>query len=66
MRQQTYGTVFYPPLTKTIRSFIVTLTDIKDAIKKSGKEKEWKNIRRNTTNETSDRKSDEKLKKVRK
>jgi len=40
MRQQTYSTVFYAPLTKTIRCFIVTLTDIKDAIKKAGKEKE--------------------------
>jgi hypothetical protein len=51
MRQQTYGTVFYPPLTKTIRFFIVTLIDIKDAIKKAGKENEWKKIRNNTTKE---------------
>jgi len=51
MRQQTYGKIFYPPLTKTIMVFILTLTDIKDAIKKAGKEKKLKKIRRNTTKE---------------
>jgi hypothetical protein len=34
MRQQTYGTVFYPSLTKT-QVFIVTVTDMKNAIMKA-------------------------------
>jgi hypothetical protein len=50
MRQQTYGTIFYPPLTNNY-VFVVTLIDIKNAIKKTGKEKERKKIRRNTTKE---------------
>ena len=43
-RQQTYGAVLYPPLTKT-------LTDMKDVIKKAGKEEAWKKIMRNATKE---------------
>ena len=51
MRQKTYGTIFYPSLTKTVRFLIVILTDIKGAIKEAGKEKEWKKIRKNKTEE---------------